>query len=58
MEANDLESYGVNGNKKCQMLYKRIVAYVAILLTMLAFIFSCVGLNMARQVEEILVCYK
>lgn len=53
MEGNDLESYGVGGSSKCQMLYKRIVAYIAILLTMLAFIFSCIGLNMARQVEAI-----
>lgn len=53
MEGNDLESYGVGSSSKCQMLYKRIVAYIAILLTMLAFIFSCIGLNMARQVEAI-----
>lgn len=58
MESADLESYGVGSSSKCAMVYKRIVAYIAILLTMLAFIFSCIGLNMARQVEEIWVSNK
>ena len=48
---NDVESYGIIGKEKKQtMLYQRIIAYFAILLVMLAFIFSCIGLNMGRQV--------
>ena len=50
---NDVESYGIIGKEKKQtMLYQRIIAYLAILLVLLAFIFSCVGLNMGRQVAK------
>ena len=46
----DVESYGLVGNEKKQtMLHQRLIAYLAILLVMLAFIFSCIGLNMGRQ---------
>ena len=46
----DVESYGIIGTeKKRSMFMSRIMAYLAILLTMLAFIFSCIGLNMGRQ---------
>ena len=46
----DVESYGIIGSEKKQtMLYQRLIAYFAILLVMLAFIFSCIGLNMGRQ---------
>lgn len=49
----DVESYGIIGKEKKQsMLFRRLIAYCAILLTMLAFIFSCIGLNMGRQVTE------
>ena len=52
---NDVESYGIIGKEKKQtMLYQRIIAYLAILLVMLAFIFSCIGLNMGRQVASLL----
>lgn len=51
---NDVESYGIIGKEKKQtMLYQRIIAYLAILLVMLAFIFSCIGLNMGRQVASL-----
>ena len=53
MENPDIEKYIIGDEKKHSMLLSRIVAYIAILLTMLAFIFSCVGLNMARQVGEL-----
>ena len=47
----DIESYGIVSKEKKEIMLKdRIIAYIAILLTMLAFIFSCVGLNMSRQV--------
>lgn len=50
---NDVESYGIIGKEKKQtMLYQRVIAYLAILLVLLAFIFSCVGLNMGRQVAK------
>ena len=46
----DVESYGVVSNDtKSKMLKQRIVAYLAIVLTLVSFIFSCVGLNMGRQ---------
>ena len=46
----DVESYGiVNSEKKSAMLKDRIIAYLAVLLTLLSFIFSCIGLNMGRQ---------
>ena len=46
----DVEAYGIVGSeKKRSMFLSRIMAYLAILLTMLAFIFSCIGLNMGRQ---------
>ena len=47
----DVESYGfVTKEKKEMMLKDRIIAYVAILLTLTSFVLSCVGLNMGRQV--------
>ena len=50
---NDVESYGIIGKEKKQtMLYQRVIAYLAILLVLLAFIFSCVGLNMGRKVAK------
>ena len=48
----DVESYGIIGKEKKQSMLFRLIAYCAILLTMLAFIFSCIGLNMGRQVTE------
>ena len=46
----DVESYGiVSTEKKSAMLKDRIIAYLAVLLTLLSFIFSCIGLNMGRQ---------
>ena len=46
----DVESYGiVSAEKKSTMLKDRIIAYLAVLLTLLSFIFSCIGLNMGRQ---------
>ena len=46
----DVESYGIVSNeKKSAMLKDRLIAYLAVLLTLLSFIFSCIGLNMGRQ---------
>ena len=46
----DVENYGiVSKEKKESMLKDRIIAYIAILLTLLSFIFSCIGWNMGRQ---------
>lgn len=47
----DVESYGIiSKDRKEVMLKDRIIAYIAILLTLTSFILSCVGLNMGRQV--------
>lgn len=47
----DVENYGiVSKDKKETMLKDRLIAYTAILLTLVSFIFSCIGLNMGRQV--------
>lgn len=47
----DLEKY--TPTTKEGLLKKKILAYLAILLTLISFIFSCVGLNMGRQVSSI-----
>ena len=47
----DLEKY--TPTTKEGLLKKKILAYLAILLTLISFIFSCVGLNMGRQVSPI-----
>ena len=50
-----VENYGIVSNeKKESMLKDRIIAYIATLLTLLSFIFSCIGLNMGRQVNFII----
>lgn len=46
MYSQDIEAYGVS---KGTLLKQRIVAYLAIMLTLLSFVFSCIGLDMARQ---------
>ena len=52
----DVENYGiVSKEKKESMLKDRIIAYIAILLTLLSFIFSCIGLNMGRQVNLLIM---
>ena len=54
----DVENYGiVSKDRKEAMLKDRLLAYLAILLTLVAFICSCVGLNMGRQVLVLLWRY-
>ena len=51
----DVESYGIISKERKEVMLKdRILAYIAILLTLTAFICSCVGLNMGRQVSKFL----
>ena len=45
----DIESYGLVNKSKLELLKDRLVAYLAVILTLLSLVFSCIGLNMGRQ---------
>ena len=45
----DIESYGISNKSKLELLRDRLVAYMAVMFTLLSLVFSCIGLNMGRQ---------